>query len=409
MLILVFSSIIPIYQGEVAPAALRGSFVNTYQFMLLFGGLIAVIVNWAMNERTDQWAYRVIILLQFVIPTIMTVGGFVLPESPRWLISQHRESEAIEVLKYLRRGTPDVVIEKEVDLIAQSVALQRQLHSETGYLDCFRAPNLRRTLIALGVQALQPTQGNSYMTTYSIVLFQTIGIPDSYKTLIYLYFLMLMADSTAFIIADKVGRRPLMFTSSICIAISLFCVGGLTGYAPQTEAVKKGTLAAIFFWYFIDAVGWAGCVWITCAEAPTTALRERTMTIATFGGFVVNLLIQYISPYLQDEGYANLGGKIGFVWGSFALGAAVWVAFFLPEMSKRSLEELDELFEKRVSVWKFRKFRTEGVGAELTALEAGVKTKEDLEMQGAKVLVGVEVTPVESEIELDGKGKKMDL
>lgn len=201
-----------------------------------------------------------------------------------------------------------------------------------------------------------------------------------------------------------------MFTSSICIAISLFCVGGLTGYAPQTEAVKKGTLAAIFFWYFIDAVGWAGCVWITCAEAPTTALRERTMTIATFGGFVVNLLIQYISPYLQDEGYANLGGKIGFVWGSFALGAAVWVALFLPEMSKRSLEELDELFEKRVSVWKFRKFRTEGVGAELTALEAGVKTKEDLEMQGAKVLVGVEVTPVDSgSIELDGKMKKLEL
>lgn len=131
-------SIIPIYQGEVAPASLRGSFVNTYQFMLLFGGLIAVIVNWAMNERSDQWAYRLVIIMQFVIPTIMVIGGFILPESPRWLISQGRDQEAIEVLKYLRRGTPDAVIEKEVVLIGQSVELQRTLHKETGYIDCLR-------------------------------------------------------------------------------------------------------------------------------------------------------------------------------------------------------------------------------------------------------------------------------
>lgn len=106
--------------------------------MLLFGGLIAVIVNWAMNKRTDQWAYRVVLILQFVIPTIMVVGGFVLPESPRWLISKGRNQEAVDVLKYLRRGAPDAVIEKEVELIGQSVSLQRQSRSETGYVDCLR-------------------------------------------------------------------------------------------------------------------------------------------------------------------------------------------------------------------------------------------------------------------------------
>lgn len=131
-------SIVPVYQGEIAPASLRGSFVNSYQFMLLFGGLVAVIVNWAMNERTDQWAYRVILIIQFIIPAIMAVGGFILPESPRWLISQGRDQEAVKVLKFLRRGTPDVVVEKEVQLIAASVEQQRSLRNDTGYKDCFR-------------------------------------------------------------------------------------------------------------------------------------------------------------------------------------------------------------------------------------------------------------------------------
>lgn len=240
------------------------------------------------------------------------------------------------------------------------------------------------------------------MTTYSIVLFQSIGIANEYKMLIYLYFLDMMADGFAFILADKLGRRPLMFTSSLFVAASLYTVGGLTGYADQTSpAVQKGTLAAIFVWYFTDAVGWAGCVWITCAEAPTTILRERTMTIATFCGFVVNLLIQYVSPYLQDECYANLQGKIGFVWGSFAVAAAVWVAFFLPEMAGRSLEELDELFEKGVGVWRFGKFRTEGVGAEVRELEDRGREAE------VKVLVGVEVEPVV--VDEERKKKEVDV
>lgn len=126
------------------------------------------------------------------------------------------------------------------------------------------------------------------------------------------------------------------------------------------------------------------------------------MTLATFCGFVVNLMIQYISPYLQDAGYANMQGKIGFVWGSFAVVAAVWVAFFLPEMSGRSLEELDELFEKNVSVWKFRRFVTEGIGSEVTALETGGLVVDG----GEKVLFGVEVRSIEEEdVEVEGKKK----
>lgn len=91
------------------------------------------------------------------------------------------------------------------------------------------------------------------MTTYSIVLFQSIGIADEYKILIYLYFLGMMADGFAFILADKIGRRPLMFTSSVLVAASLYTVGGLTGFADSTNpTVQKGTLAAIFVWFFVD-------------------------------------------------------------------------------------------------------------------------------------------------------------
>jgi hypothetical protein len=115
-------------------------------------------------------------------------------------------------------------------------------------------------------------------------------------------------------------------------------------------------------------------VWIVTAETPTLQLREKTITIATFSGFAIGILVTFINPYMQDEGYGNLQGKVGFVYGSFSVIAAIWVAFVLPEMRGRALEELDEMFEQRVSTFKFSTFETEGLGAEIVGVQRGSST-----------------------------------
>ena len=93
------------------------------------------------------------------------------------------------------------------------------------------------------------------------------------------------------------------------------------------------------------------------------------MTISTFIGFCVQVIVTFVSPYLQNAGYGNLQGKIGFIWGSFSVVSALWTFFFVPELGGRGLEELDELFEKRVGVFEFQKYRTTGYGSQLTKVE----------------------------------------
>lgn len=64
---------------------------------------------------------------------------------------------------------------------------------------------------------------------------------------------------------------------------------------------------------------------------------------------------------MQNEGYGNLQGKVGLVYGSFSIFTMVWVLFFLPELKpRRSLDEIDELFNARISVWRFTRFKTKG-------------------------------------------------
>ncbi|KAL4809091.1 general substrate transporter [Aspergillus unguis] len=362
-------NVVPAYQSECAPVKIRGSLVNTYQFSLLVGGTLIQTANWGLHNRQDQWAYRVVIILQFVVPVVLMIGSFVLPESPRWLVGKGRRDDAAKVLHLLRRGTPHEIIEQEADLLLLAEQEQQALHGLTSasWISCFKGPNLRRTLIATGMQCMQQTQGSGFMSNYLVVFLQGIGVKDEYRTSVLMIFTNMMACACAFYVVDRLGRRPLVLVSTAVMGASMFAIAGVTGYGDGGNV--NGALAGLFLWQIFQAIGWSSCVWIVTAEVPTLQLREKTITIASFSGFVVNVLVTYISPFIQDAEYAGLEGKIGFIYGGFSVLAFVWAFFVLPELKGRSLEELDELFENRVSTFRFQKYECRGYGSRLTVTE----------------------------------------
>lgn len=64
-----------------------------------------------------------------------------------------------------------------------------------------------------------------------------------------------------------------------------------------------------------------------------------------------------------------MGVNIGWIFGSVAGFSVVWSYFFFPELKARSLEEVDELFEARLSARHFDKYETVGTGRLLATLE----------------------------------------
>jgi hypothetical protein len=56
----------------------------------------------------------------------------------------------------------------------------------------------------------------------------------------------------------------------------------------------------------------------------------------------------YSGPYLLSKPGINLGAKVGYLFGGISFAALLFVIFFVPELAKRSLEEIDELFERRL-------------------------------------------------------------
>ncbi|EGY22465.1 general alpha-glucoside permease [Verticillium dahliae VdLs.17] len=66
----------------------------------------------------------------------------------------------------------------------------------------------------------------------------------------------------------------------------------------------------------------------------------------------------FISPFMFNPDYGNLKAKIGFVFGAFMFIFAILAYFFVPETRRRTYEELDELFMKKVPTRQFRKYVT---------------------------------------------------
>ena len=73
----------------------------------------------------DHWAWRMPSLFQIIIPCILLPLIAFMPESPRWLFSQGRKTEGLEILtRYHANGDANnILVSKEYDEIG--VAMQQ--------------------------------------------------------------------------------------------------------------------------------------------------------------------------------------------------------------------------------------------------------------------------------------------
>ena len=52
------------------------------------------------------------------------------------------------------------------------------------------------------------------------------------------------------------------------------------------------------------------------------------------------------------------GAKYGYIWAGWNFACGIFFFVFLPELKGRTLEEIDELFERKISAWKFKTTKT---------------------------------------------------
>lgn len=73
------------------------------------------------------------------------------------------------------------------------------------------------------------------------------------------------------------------------------------------------------------------------------------MILLIFSSFIFS----FCTPYLLNAPYADLGSKVGFIFGGLAVCSFLFAFFCVPEMKGKSLEDINQLFEDHVPIKEF--------------------------------------------------------
>ena len=98
--------VVPLLISEYAPSKSRGMMVSFNQIAMTGGIMVAFWVSYGL--KSTQYGWRYTLGAQCLPAIVLLIGIVFLPHSPRWLVQQGREHEALSVLSLLRRGSKAV-------------------------------------------------------------------------------------------------------------------------------------------------------------------------------------------------------------------------------------------------------------------------------------------------------------
>lgn len=149
-----------------------------------------------------------------ISPIGLVVACYWLPESPRWLIWNNRMDEAWDVIQKVHHDVDD---DRDTAAHAEFLQIKAQVEHdkqyEASYWHMFTVPSWRRrtllgTLVIFAVQSA----GINGITTYLILVAQSVGFTGSKALLIYGIYVIIAVgfNFVNAVVIDKVGRRPLL-------------------------------------------------------------------------------------------------------------------------------------------------------------------------------------------------------
>lgn len=173
----------PLYLSEISTVAIRGVVVGSWQLLLAIGQVIGACVGQGTHARTDTGAYRIPIGLNILLALILFVGQFIIPESPRWLVSKGRTDDAARALHSINKDQddPDHVVDVQLRSFEEAHREDVELSSRSGWKSLLTsAVERRKLLIVCGTLASQQINGVQFIFSYTTTFFADSGVQDAF-------------------------------------------------------------------------------------------------------------------------------------------------------------------------------------------------------------------------------------
>ena len=338
--------VMPMYITETLPPAIRGRGTGVFQFFLGLGLVVAagagclVATYYGASDTADAAERAAAWGANFwwtMLPVaVLFVGSLRLPESPVWLSRGSR---------FVARDSCNAT-----DHEPRTANHEPRTTSREPRTTLFQRRYVIPFLLACLVLTFNKTTGMSSFTSYLVTILHGAGFEGIYANWGQLAVKLtnMLVTLAAAALVDRKGRTWLLRVGTGGMTLGLAAIGSVF-LAIERFGVQPNnftgllTMFAFFFMQVFYALGPGLCVWLVLSELMPKRIRANGMAIALFMNQLVAWgLASWFRPWVAAWGWSSM-------FFFFAVNGVLYfvTACFIPETKGKSLDELENLFEKK--------------------------------------------------------------
>lgn len=354
----VLNGIVPAWASELSEHTSRGTFIAMEFTLNILGVVVAYWIAYGVSfidggASPVRWRFPVAFQ---ILPLLCLVAGcWAFPESPRWLVKAGRDDEALHVLRRLR-GVEDGRAEAEYNDIRSVLELEKSAEG-TSYLHMLfgrksgRLHTGRRVQLVIWLQIIQCWTGIAGVTMYGPTIFQIAGFgADKTQWVAGLNNIFYMFSTLICVFTiDRIGRRMTLYWGSVCQAIAMVLVGGLSrgglnarhrGDISTANAWGAAAASMVYLYTFVFGATWLTVPWLYPAEIFPIHVRAKGNAWGVVGWSIGNGTLTLVLPYVVSA----INENMMYIFAAVNVLSIPIVWALYPESNQRTLEEMDLLF-----------------------------------------------------------------
>lgn len=352
------SAICPMYIGEIAPAGKRGQLVSWNQFAIIFGQLVVYFVNFLIlgshenpviesigkgisqvMPESDPWTiavcWRYMFASEAIIAAIFTILICFVPESPRYLVMSGKDDKALSVLSKINGMEQAKVI---LDDIRSTIKVRTEKLFTYGWLVVF---------IGIMLSVFQQVVGINAVLYYAPRIFGDMGMTNPMFNTVMMGVVNIIFTLVAIFTVERWGRKPLLISGSIGMAIGAFGVAFTFG----VDGMQLITMISILLYSASFMFSWGPICWVLISEIFPNTIRGAATAIAVAAQWIFNFVVSSTFVPMFNM-HLTAGDNFGHwftygLYGVMCIVAAIFVWRLVPETKGKSLEDMTRFWKKK--------------------------------------------------------------
>ena len=351
------SAICPMYIGEVAPSNIRGMLVSWNQFAIIFGQLVVYFVNFfilgdhiqPLVEEMGRGIAAITPAAQWTVTTgwrymfgseAVPAGLFALlicfvPETPRYLASVGRDEQALQVLSKINGLSRAQQILQD---IKNTMTVRTEPLMTYGAMCIF---------VGIMLSVFQQAVGINAVLYYAPRIFGDMGMENPMVVTVFMGIVNILFTLVAIFTVERWGRKPLLISGSLGMAIGAMGVAMTFGHA----GMEMVTALSIMVYSASFMFSWGPITWVLIAEIFPNTVRGAAVAIAVAFQWIFNFIVSstfvpMFNMHLVEGDHFGHWFTYG-LYGVICLLAALFVWRLVPETKGKTLEDMTEMWRNK--------------------------------------------------------------